>query len=376
MSDSDFRRELLSGGADMALHIIEHMYDSVLIADWDGKVLECNVRARRMFGRDEAALRRLYVEDLVVGFNRELLGHVGSNLQSGRHTVINGSCRNAAGTSIRAEIVVTRLELGERSFCMMSIRDISKRMEELEMFTIAHSALQLAASGLAVTDLEGQFILVNNSLAMMCDYESADDLQKADIHKLFKGVAEKDEMLATVEQGDNWFKEVWMTTREDNERCIQINASGGGIAEGAFQGIVYSFMDVTELKKSEAFIRRETEGQLERAKEQAGDFSGSLAFIAIPELFQLIESSRKSGVLFIQETSGTELGSASFIDGQLVWAECGKALGEAAVYGLLEAGAEAFEFRQGLPDLIDGSLQGSTMGILLEAARNVDESAG
>lgn len=134
---------------------------------------------------------------------------------------------------------------------------------------------------------------------------------------------------------------------------------------------IFSIRNIEWRKKTEAAIRRETEAQMARARAE-DDFSGYLNIVSISDVLQLIEASRKSGTLTIADESGDETATVHVLDGQVVKAQCGELSGEAAVYEIVRRGGAAFFFRQGRPTERDPITQ-STLGLLLEASRRVDE---
>ncbi len=99
-------------------------------------------------------------------------------------------------------------------------------------------------------------------------------------------------------------------------------------------------------------------------------FSGSTQDMAVVDLLQTFEVSRKSGVVHLR--SGAQEGHIYFRDGKVVDAELGRLRGEEAIYRALIWNEAAFEVEFnaiGNDDVIGGS----TQAILMEGMRRVDE---
>ncbi len=98
-------------------------------------------------------------------------------------------------------------------------------------------------------------------------------------------------------------------------------------------------------------------------------FEGDLSDLSIVELVQMLNLNKKSGILNI--TSNDE-GKIYLKGGQLHAAECAGKVGEDAVYKLVEneTGKFIFEIRD---VSIDRNIQGSTMNVIMEACRIMDE---
>jgi CheY-like chemotaxis protein len=116
-------------------------------------------------------------------------------------------------------------------------------------------------------------------------------------------------------------------------------------------------------------LQRKQHERLER-KDTRTKFTGTLADMAVVDLVQTIEISRKSGVIEF----GTELGPATvwFRDGAVIDAEMGRLQGEAAIYRLLGLGNGEFELE--FKTINRGQvIQAGTQALLMEGMRRVDE---
>ncbi len=99
-------------------------------------------------------------------------------------------------------------------------------------------------------------------------------------------------------------------------------------------------------------------------------FSGSTQDMAVVDLLQTFEVSRKSGVVHLR--SGTQEGHIYFREGKIIDAELGRLRGEEAIYRALIWNEATFEveFKAIASEDIIG---GSTQAILMEGMRRVDE---
>jgi len=99
-------------------------------------------------------------------------------------------------------------------------------------------------------------------------------------------------------------------------------------------------------------------------------FSGSIQDMAVVDLLQTFEVSRKSGIVNL--TSGTQRANIYFRDGKIVDAEVGRLRGEEAVYRTLIWNEAEFEVVFTVVKN-DDVMNTSTQGILMEGMRRVDE---
>ncbi len=99
-------------------------------------------------------------------------------------------------------------------------------------------------------------------------------------------------------------------------------------------------------------------------------FTGSIQDMAVVDLLQTFEVSRKSGVVHLK--SGTQRAKIYFRDGKIVDAEVSRLRGEEAVYRTLIWNEAEFEV-EFCPVKNDDIMATSTQGVLMEGMRRVDE---
>jgi hypothetical protein len=99
-------------------------------------------------------------------------------------------------------------------------------------------------------------------------------------------------------------------------------------------------------------------------------FQGSLSELHLPDIIQLVSVSGKTGVFHLAD--GPRHGQIWLLDGRIVHAEVDELAGEEAVYALAiwKSGEFRFEANAAAPRQ---SIQKSNTGLLMEAARRLDE---
>jgi DNA-binding response OmpR family regulator len=116
--------------------------------------------------------------------------------------------------------------------------------------------------------------------------------------------------------------------------------------------------------------RRTAESLANRGASGRTRFAGNLEDMAVIDLLQTFEVSRKTGVLLL--THDAQGAKIFFREGKVIDAELGRLRGEEAVYRTLLWTSGQFEVHFGaIPN--EDSIDGSTQGLLMEGMRRVDE---
>lgn len=120
----------------------------------------------------------------------------------------------------------------------------------------------------------------------------------------------------------------------------------------------------------ELLNRKKKLTDIEKEESENNAFAGDLKDLSIVELVQMLNLNKKSGVLHITADVN---GKIYLKDGQLHAAESNNLAGEEAVYKLVEQISGKFNFE--INDVtIDRNINGSTMNVIMEACRIMDES--
>ncbi len=353
--------------------LLESLYDGVVITDEAGHVIGDNHRAREVFGYGEEALVGRSILALISGLSAGTVADVLKDLSSGRFTVIEAYGVRKDKFKFPCEIAIGRMAADGAAQLVFSVRNIETRHREQELLRTEHNAVQNSASAIAITDLEARVRMTNSAFLRQAGVASVTDVKGRDVRSFFNEKDRAGEMVVRALGGAVWQGELSHTSPGGRTLHLQVSAAPNRNDREIPIGMVFSFTDITERKRAEQAIRDEAQDQLRLAREQQ-EFSGRLNILSVPDVLQMIDGSRKSGTLVIQDAAGAEVARVAFLDGQVARAACGDATGEAAVHRLLAVGGHSFQFHQGRPEARDESIVSSTLGLLLEGSRVLDEA--
>mmetsp|Transcript_21504 Transcript_21504/g.9949 ORF Transcript_21504/g.9949 Transcript_21504/m.9949 type:complete len:184 (+) Transcript_21504:82-633(+) len=102
--------------------------------------------------------------------------------------------------------------------------------------------------------------------------------------------------------------------------------------------------------------------------------SGDLSDVHVVELFQMINTSQKTGTVELMLKSGNA--KVYFNEGELVYADYGKLEGRRAIFALLGVTSGQFVFSPGIPPEAERyEVIGGFMGLVMEGMQRLDEEA-
>jgi len=235
--------------------LLQGLYDAALITDLSGSIIDVNVRATEFFLYPREDLCRLNILDVISGADRSLLQTIKEHLESERHALIQAYCVRRDGTSFPAEIAVSRLAIGEPHLGFF-VRDITIRRQAEEMLRTEHNAIQNAANGIAVADLENRLEYVNPALARMWGYDSTNEILGLALTELFQDRSAVDKIVAEVAGTDQpWTGELKAKRRDGSLFDVEMTVARNRNSDGEVVGFVYSFMDIGDRKRAEEALK-------------------------------------------------------------------------------------------------------------------------
>ncbi|MDD3145848.1 MAG: Cache 3/Cache 2 fusion domain-containing protein [Candidatus Riflebacteria bacterium] len=152
------------------------------------------------------------------------------------------------------------------------------RQSEVKYRTLFEGALE----GVFLTNLNGEFISINPSMARILGYDSPEEIMKAitDVHsQLYVNPAHYREFLATlIERGEVLRKELQVFKKDRQKICLFVGGRLVNFADGSPSHIQAFALDITELQRAEE-NRLKLEQQLYQAQkmETVGQLAGGIA---------------------------------------------------------------------------------------------------
>jgi PAS domain S-box-containing protein len=136
--------------------LLQSVYDAVVIANFKGRIIDCNTRALDFFRMNDDKLLGARVIDLISGADGKLLSAILKNLEDHRYTLIEGHCVRSDKSTFPAEIAVNKIDLPDGKQLSFFIRDVTVRKR-------AQAALEEAVARLEEHDRARSLFVTNVS---------------------------------------------------------------------------------------------------------------------------------------------------------------------------------------------------------------------
>lgn len=255
------RREIGRGpmNADFR-ELFQSVYDGAVITDMDGWIQDANVRAVEFLQSDRAELIRMNMVDLISGADDTLISKIRENLEADKFTLIQAFCVRKPKALFPAEISVNRVVLSRSPCLCFFVRDVTLRRQQEEMLRTEHNAIQNSAEGIGIADQDGRLRYVNPAALRLWGLESLRGVASRDIRELWTNREAGESMVKAVLEGGLWAGDLVARRADGGEVPIRVSAAPNRDADGEIQGMVLSFVDLTESRRAED-VMRHTERQ-------------------------------------------------------------------------------------------------------------------
>jgi PAS domain S-box-containing protein len=236
--------------------LLQSIYDAALITDLDGHIVDSNVRAAEFLGYTSDEFQNLPILDMISGASTSLLETLRQNTQDEKFALLQAYCLRKDRSLFPAEIAVNMLKFEETRLCFF-IRDVTLRRQAEALLRTEHNAIQNSASGIAIVDADAKLEYVNLSFVKLWGLETEDQVVGLDIRSLLSDSPNMNEMVraALVEHG-SWNGELTGRREDGSIFSAQVSAACNRDSDGEVVGMVMSFVDISDRKRTEEALRQ------------------------------------------------------------------------------------------------------------------------
>jgi len=151
------------------------MYDSVVITDPNGYILEVNQRTVEYFGHENDDLLDKPVSLIIPGLKQDVVTRIRKGLEGDRHVVIDANAVSSDGQKIACEVAVSQIDLMNPGDLIFTIRNVERRREYLSSLRTRANAFELSATALFGCNETGAIVEANDAFLEMFDLGSVEE---------------------------------------------------------------------------------------------------------------------------------------------------------------------------------------------------------
>ncbi len=231
---------------DISLYknLLAGLYDGVIIFDQRGNVLASNARAEQFLGYTNKELWGMQSEALIVGINARVLYKLQTNAESGRFTVVNGTCRRQDGTTFPSEIAISRIRFLNEGDLIFSIRNIERREKVREQREMSEEAIRYAGAGIVVCSTEGSIEFTNEAFLKLLNVEDEHEVLKHMIGDYCSSYEAVTAMIHTPSLHGLWLGSLELVTPKGIKRSVMVTSSLSQVRRGGIQRLVITMTPI------------------------------------------------------------------------------------------------------------------------------------
>ena len=154
------------------------MYDSVVITDPNGYILEVNQRTIEYFGRENDELLDKPVSLLIPGLKQDVVTRIRKGLEGDRHVVIDANAVSREGQKIACEVAVSQIDLMNPGDLIFTIRNVERRREYMASLRTRANAFGVSSVALFGCNAEGAIVAANEAFLEMFDLGSVEEARQ------------------------------------------------------------------------------------------------------------------------------------------------------------------------------------------------------
>ena len=226
--------------------LFQSVYDGAIITDLSGRILDANGRAVFFLQYSRPELTGLNLKDIISGADDKTLATLQTGIEKDQFILIQAHCRRRDNTLFPTEIAVNHLQIKDTEYLCCFIRDISWRRQAEDMLRTVHTAIQHAATGIAVADLKGQVDYVNPAGARLWGSDRVQTIVGMNLKDLITDREAVTSMILAASKGESWDRELVLQQKTDSTLHVHVSVTPNRDVDGHLIGMVVSLLDISD----------------------------------------------------------------------------------------------------------------------------------
>ncbi|MES3034626.1 MAG: PAS domain S-box protein [Gemmatimonadota bacterium] len=241
---------------------IEHAPEAIVVYDVDrDRIIDVNSNAERLFGYSRAELLQRSILDIHPA--RQSNGAASSGgaealvarALAGEALVFEWDHRDSSGRAFPCEVRLVRLPAEGRALVRGSVTDISTRNKAAEDLVRLETAIASSINGVAIAGLDGRITYVNKALLDLWGYTDASQVLGTLATEYWVNELTPAQLFVTLKETGAWSGEMSARRVDGSVRLFQVNASAFTDEAGTLVGMLASFADITDARRTEEALR-------------------------------------------------------------------------------------------------------------------------
>ena len=238
--------------------VMETALDAIVTIDREGKFIEFNSAAEKMFGCNRRSMvgkeiaETIFPQGLGEWFRRGLNNNFEVEGGPAIGSRIEIRAVRTDGTEFPVEFTITRVALEKAPIFTVFIRDLTSRKQaELQLATLAH-AVESTAEMICITDMEDRFTFANPAFLTGYGYTQTEIIGKTPA--ILFSPQNPPELLAEIlreTRAGGWNGEVIDRRKDGTDFPISLGTSQIKNSKGEVIGLIGVARDITERKRAE-----------------------------------------------------------------------------------------------------------------------------
>ena len=195
------------------------------------------------------------------------------NLTKNQFTLIQAFCEREDQSLFPAEISVNKLMISGAYLLSFFIRDITLRRENEDQLRTGFNAIQNSANGIAIADLEANYVYVNASMRQLLGHQEDEPVDGHTIREYMTDGDRAEEIIQAIRERQTWRGELQIRRCDGAKLYVNASVAPNSNADGDLTGMVISLLDISEQKKAQEQLERYAAELRERNDQMVEDLN-------------------------------------------------------------------------------------------------------
>lgn len=231
--------------------LFESAYDATLITDFNGEILQSNLRANEFLCPPGKTLTGANMLSIISGADPGLIDSLVAALENERYVRIHAWCCDGRGAFFPTEIAVYKSTAGLARHLCFFIRDITWRKEAEDRLQLVDTAMKTTRAGIAMLNYEGVITYANPALNSLCGIPPEESMTKRRLADFFDDEEAARSISEQAANGNSWSGQVNLRRPLGDLLAVDCEAAPLADSDGDFVGAVVSLADISDTLRAQ-----------------------------------------------------------------------------------------------------------------------------
>lgn len=235
--------------------LFDSISDAILVSSFSGKFLDCNKALLERLEYSGEEMSSMNLKEFIHPNYHDLMIYNMQRIKSGETTLVESVHISKSGKLIPVEVRALKIIYHNEEATLAVVRDISERKETQKELHLKESAMNSSLNAMAIADLEGKLIYINNSFLKFWGLSIKEEALGKSVSEFWQNPEEVSQIVKLLLTKGHADSELIAKRKDGSTFIAQLSANLILDLSGEPMSMFASFSDITDRRNTDSTLK-------------------------------------------------------------------------------------------------------------------------